>query len=80
VSEPNDNVPPKVDVIPPGASGIGRDAGRQSFLHGYLRKAGKLTAFMAIIGCCFMMFAAWMIASTFERILSAVSTPLETPK
>lgn len=67
---------PRVDIIPP--SSFGRDAGRQSFLAGYLKKAGKLTAFMAIIGCCFMMFAAFMIYSTFNRILSAVSEPMVT--
>lgn len=67
---------PRVDIIPP--SSFGRDAGRQSFLAGYLKKAGKITMFMAIIGCCFMMFAAYMIYSTFSRILSAVSEPMVT--
>lgn len=73
MSEPNEK--PRVDIIPPS---FGRDAGRQSFLAGYLKKVGKITLFMAIIGCCFMMFAAYMIYSTFNRVLSAVSEPMVT--
>lgn len=77
MSDPNSENKPRVEIIPPGG-GFGRDAGRQSFLQGYLRKAGKLMAFIAIIGCCFMLFAAYMIASTFQNILSKVSEPLPT--
>ncbi len=71
MSEPEE--PRKVEVLPPG---FRVDTAKSSFLQGYLKKAGKITAFMAIIGCLFMMFAAWMITSTFERILSAASAPM----
>ncbi|MDZ4836775.1 MAG: hypothetical protein SGJ27_23590 [Candidatus Melainabacteria bacterium] len=77
MSDQNNDVPPQVEIIPPGAgSSSAHNAARQSFMHGYLKKAGKITALFAIIGCCFMMFAAWMIVSTFERVLSAASAPM----
>ena len=43
---------------------------KQTFLQSYLKKAGKIMLIMTIIGCCFLMFAAWLLISTFDRILT----------
>ena len=45
---------------------------KETFLKSYLKKAGKAMAIMAIIGCGLLMFAAWMIVSTLDRIVSSI--------
>ena len=39
---------------------------------GYLRKAGKMMVFFAVIGGLLLMFAAYMIISTIDRIIAAI--------
>jgi hypothetical protein len=45
---------------------------KESFVKSYLKKAGKAMAFFALLGCGFLMFAAWLIISTFDRIISSI--------
>lgn len=46
---------------------------KESFVKSYLRKVGKAMIVFAIIGCCFLMFAAWLLISTFDRMISAAN-------
>lgn len=45
---------------------------KESFLKKYLRNAGKAMIVFAVLGCCFLMFAAFMLISTFNRIFDAL--------
>jgi len=46
---------------------------KESFLTNYLKKAGKAMIVFAVIGCCFLMFAAWLLISTINQITAAVA-------
>jgi hypothetical protein len=45
---------------------------KESFLKKYLRNAGKAMIVFAVLGCFFLMFAAFMLISTFNRIFDAL--------
>lgn len=48
-------------------------ANKESIVASYLKKAGKAMAVFAVIGCCFLMFAAWLLISTINQITQALS-------
>ncbi len=65
--------PPPVptDYVPapePKASGPNPDAVNKA--KGYLLKIGKLMIFLTIIGSCLLLFGAYLISNTIDRIIN----------
>ncbi len=67
---------PDLHLPEPKAQSAGRPSApvdsKESFLKKYLRNAGKAMIVFAVLGCCFLMFAAFMLISTFNRIFDAL--------